>query len=52
MGNLGIAGVQLALLAGISLFPPIGGIVGAMASYPLTYALSMHFVWGVRPFRG
>jgi putative flippase GtrA len=51
MGNLGIAGVQLALLAGISLFPAFGGIVGAMLSYPVTYALSMHFVWGVNPFR-
>lgn len=51
MGNLGLAGVQLALLAGVSLFPAIGGIVGAIESYPLTYALSMYFVWGVNPLR-
>ncbi|MGA2875865.1 MAG: hypothetical protein ABSE82_10065 [Nitrososphaerales archaeon] len=50
-GNVMIAGVQLTLLATISLFPAVGSIVGAMVSYPVTYAISMHFVWGVHPFK-
>ncbi len=50
-GNLIIIGVQLALLDAILLFPVYGSIIGAIVSYPVTYAVSMHFVWGVRPFR-
>ena len=50
-GNVMIAGIQLSLLATISLFPAVGSIVGAMVSYPVTYAISMHFVWGVNPFK-
>ena len=52
MGNIMIAGVQLGLLATISLHPAFGDMVGAMVSYPVTYSISMHFVWGVRPFQG
>jgi len=51
MGNVVIVGVQLALLATVSLSPAFGSIVGAIVSYPLTYAVSMHFVWGVHPLR-
>jgi len=50
MGNLMIVGIQLALLATILLSPVFGNIVGAVVSYPITYAVSMHFVWGVHPF--
>ncbi len=51
-GNLVIAGVQLALLASISFHPAFGDIVGAVVAYPMTYVISMHFVWSVHPFRG
>jgi putative flippase GtrA len=50
MGNVMIVIVQLGLLAMISLSPVFGNIVGAVVSYPVTYVISMHFVWGVRPF--
>ena len=49
LGNIVIVGVQLALLATISLSPVFGNIVGAIVSYPVTYFISMRFVWGVRP---
>jgi len=51
LGNLLIVGVQLALLATISLSPVIGSVVGAVVSYPVTYAVSMAFVWRVHPLR-
>jgi putative flippase GtrA len=51
IGNVMIVGVQLALLAMISLSPILGTVIGAVVSYPLTYIVSMHFVWGVDPFR-
>jgi len=38
-------GVQLALLAWISLSPAIGNIVGAIAAYPVSYFISMRLVW-------
>ena len=50
LGNVVIVLVQLALLATISLSPVIGNILGAVVSYPVTYFVSMRFVWGVRPF--
>jgi putative flippase GtrA len=52
LGNVAIVGVQLALLATVSLSPVFGSIVGAVVSYPVTYVVSMLFVWRVRPFRG
>jgi putative flippase GtrA len=51
LGNVVIVGVQLALLATISLSPVFGNVVGAIVSYPVTYAVAMYFVWGIRPFR-
>ena len=50
MGNVMIVAVQLGLLATISLSPVFGNVIGAVVSYPVTYVVSMHFVWGVRPF--
>jgi putative flippase GtrA len=47
LGNLLIVGIQLALLATISLSPAFGNIVGAIVSYPVTYVVSMRFVWKV-----
>jgi putative flippase GtrA len=49
LGNVVIVGVQLALFAAISLSPPLGSVVGAIVSYPLTYAVSMRFVWRANP---
>ena len=49
-GNLMIVGIQLTLLGAISLSPVFGNVVGAMLSYPVTYTISMRFVWRVRPF--
>jgi len=37
--------VQLALLAYMSLSPAVGNIVGAIAAYPVSYFISMRFVW-------
>jgi putative flippase GtrA len=51
LGNIIIVVVQLALLAAVSLSPVFGSIVGAVVSYPVTYAVSMHFVWRVHPLR-
>ncbi|MDA4115619.1 MAG: hypothetical protein OK442_03570 [Thaumarchaeota archaeon] len=51
MGNVLIVAVQLTLLATISLSPVFGSVVGAVVSYPVTYAVSMHFVWGIHPLR-
>jgi putative flippase GtrA len=45
LGNLTIIVVQYLLLRGLSLTPVIGNIVGAIVSYPVTYLISMHFVW-------
>jgi len=49
LGNLVIVAVQLALLATVSLSPVLGSLAGAIVSYPITYAVSMHFVWGIHP---
>ena len=49
LGNLIIVGVQLALLATTSLSPVFGSVVGAVLSYPVTYAVSMRFVWKIHP---
>jgi len=37
--------VQLALLAWLALSPALGNIVGAIVAYPVSYAISMRFVW-------
>jgi len=52
VGNVVIVAVQLALLATVSLSPVYGSVVGAVVSYPVTYAVSMYFVWKVHPLRG
>ena len=49
MGNLTILVVQFILFWTVSLTPVIGNIVGAIVSYPVTYLISMHFVWGRAP---
>lgn len=51
LGNILIVVIQLALLATVSLSPIYGSIVGAILSYPITYAVAMVFVWRVNPLR-
>jgi putative flippase GtrA len=51
LGNVLIVVIQLALLAAVSLSPVYGSIVGAILSYPVTYAVSMVFVWRLHPLR-
>ncbi len=46
-GNAVTIGVQLALLAGISLSPVLGNIVGAIVAFPLSYFISMRYVWKI-----
>jgi putative flippase GtrA len=45
LGNATIIAVQFALLATLSVTPSIGNIIGAIVSYPVTYLMSMHFIW-------
>ena len=51
MGNIIIALVQVSLLLAFGLTPAFGSIIGAAFSYPITYMVSMRFVWKVRAFR-
>ncbi len=51
LGNLMIVGVQMALLATASLSPVFGSVLGAVVSYPVTYVVTMRFVWRVDPLR-
>jgi len=45
LGSAITIAVQLALLAWMSLSPAVGNIVGAIAAYPVSYFISMRFVW-------
>jgi putative flippase GtrA len=45
VGNAVVIVVQFALLATLSLSPLIGNVVGAIVSYPVTYLISLRFVW-------
>jgi putative flippase GtrA len=49
LGNIIIVVVQLLLLVAVALSPIFGSIVGAIVSYPVTYAVSMRFVWRLHP---
>jgi hypothetical protein len=51
MGNGAIIAVQFVLLSTLSVTPEIGNVVGAIVSYPITYLISMHFVWKPKPSR-
>ena len=44
-GNALIIGVQLLLWREFSLSPTIGNILGALATFPLAYLVSMRYVW-------
>ncbi len=45
LGNLTIIAVQFVLLTALSVSPEKGNVVGAIVSYPITYLISMRFVW-------
>jgi len=45
MGNATIIAVQFVLLTTLTITPVIGNVIGAIVSYPVTYLISMHFVW-------
>lgn len=47
LGNAITIGMQLALLAAVALSPVLGVMVGAVVAYPVSYFISMRFVWGV-----
>lgn len=51
LGNILIVVIQFILLATVALSPVYGSIVGAILSYPVTYAVSMVFVWKINPLR-
>ena len=52
MGNMIIALVQVSLLLAFALAPASGSILGAAAAYPITYMVSMRFVWKLRAIGG
>jgi len=45
IGNTGIVIVQLVFLATLGVTPLIGSIIGAVATYPLVYFISIKYVW-------
>jgi len=45
IGNIGIVVVQLVLLGTLELSPLLGTIVGAVATYPIVYYISIRYVW-------
>ena len=47
LGNAITIGTQLILLAAFALSPAIGVLVGAVVAYPVSYVISMRFVWKV-----
>ena len=47
-GNAVTLGVELGLLAVFSTPPAIGNIIGALVAFPMSYFISMKFVWKVR----
>jgi putative flippase GtrA len=47
LGNAITIGTQLALLAAFALSPAIGVLVGAVIAYPVSYVISMRFIWKV-----
>jgi putative flippase GtrA len=51
IGNTGIVVVQLILLATLELSPLLGTIIGAVATYPVVYFISIKYVWKVHRTR-
>ena len=47
LGNAITIGVQLALLGTLSVAPSIGNIIGAIVAFPVSYLISMRYVWKI-----
>ena len=47
VGNAITIGVQLALLATLSVSPALGNVIGAIVAYPPSYLISMRVVWNI-----
>lgn len=47
LGNAITIGTQIALLAWFALSPALGVMAGAVVAYPVSYLISMRFVWEV-----
>ncbi|HVC27478.1 MAG TPA: lysylphosphatidylglycerol synthase domain-containing protein [Nitrososphaerales archaeon] len=45
VGNAGIIVVQLVLLATLEVSPLLGTVIGAIATYPVVYFISIKYVW-------
>ncbi len=45
IGNAGIIVVQLVLLAILEVSPLLGTVIGAIATYPIVYFISIKYVW-------
>ena len=45
VGNAITIGVQLVLLATLSVSPALGNVIGAVVAYPPSYLISMRVVW-------
>jgi putative flippase GtrA len=45
VGNAGIIVVQLVLLATLEASPLLGTVIGAVATYPIVYFISIKYVW-------
>jgi putative flippase GtrA len=51
-GNVIIVCVQLALLGEFSVSPIFGNMIGGVISFPVSYVVSIHFVWRGHELRG
>jgi len=45
MGDAAVIGVQFALFAALSIAPVVGNVSGSIVANPITYLISMRFVW-------
>jgi putative flippase GtrA len=45
VGNAAVIVVQFVLFATLSVAPVVGSVIGSVAAYPITYLISMRFVW-------
>ncbi len=51
VGNIGIIVVQLLLLATLEASPLLGAIVGGVVTYPVSYFISIKYVWKAHKVR-
>jgi putative flippase GtrA len=50
-GNGITVGVELGLLKVVGLSPVLGGIIGAIIAFPVSYVISMRYVWRINQVR-